>query len=354
MMMQSLTENLLSPFYYTAEGMTLASDSMRQAHSSAETAEEFGCDECDMVYKNYKSLWQHKRDNHQDKLSCGYCEYVSSRMYNIKQHRKRRHPNMPDPFDPNVSDLFQSVYTDDPRFEYQPEEVEGGEPPPKMSRKNVTYVEVADIAGNPPMPSTLLQGNNEEREMSPTKSSVPTPVYPVGLTTSREAFHHSGLHGRQPLIGRCQDHLTLIRSECTPLSTSSTLPRITSVTGSSLLNTHPNSAPISPQENLTRMQPSASSNRESTSYRVAQVNNHKNSRESQEEIHQRDETSHNNSPKATHVLGHHQQPHTTISSQREENTAVCPCHHHRELLERPFISTQDKKLCPGVRPPWAH
>ncbi|XP_071810348.1 uncharacterized protein [Asterias amurensis] len=311
----------------TAEGMGSASDNLVRhiVHPSGETAEEFSCDECEMVYKNYKSLWQHKRDNHQDKISCGYCDYVSSRMYNIKQHRKRRHPNMPDPFDPNISDLFHGAYVEDSRFEYQPEEdLDSGEPLPKianMSRRNFNFVEASDISDKPVnMQANFVHGNNEERQMHQQRP-ITTTAYPVGITTSREPFTQSGSHLRQPQSVRSQATTSLLkRSDGNLVTTSSTLPRITSVTGSQVQNTQLNRTPISPKVNFTRMQPSTSSSRESNLFHAPPVNSHQHRRECQEGVSQMDER-HRTNP-VTSMPGIHHQILTqnTNSSLRHESS----------------------------------
>ncbi|XP_038075740.1 uncharacterized protein LOC119743416 [Patiria miniata] len=255
-LMNSLIENLLSSFHYTVEdGPTSAySDSIRLAPPHHQTAapsdlsEEFMCKECNVVYRSYKSLWQHNKDNHQEKFSCGYCEYSSARMYNIRQHRKRRHPNMPDPFDPNLVDMFPSAYLDDTRLEYplgdSDEEADHIREPvnkrARYSQNTVSYSDMGDTCSSesPPVASKSLQGSSQAREVHYNTSHAA--VYPVSLSNSREAVSHPGLHGRQFQPQRSQAQAQSSRSEAQTVhvtnhtATMPVLPRITSVSGGSL------------------------------------------------------------------------------------------------------------------------
>ncbi|XP_022107487.1 uncharacterized protein LOC110988368 isoform X1 [Acanthaster planci] len=238
----------------------------QQSSGAAEPPEEFICKECNVVYKSYKSLWQHKKDNHQDKLSCGYCDYSSSRMYNIKQHRKRRHPNLPDPFDPNLVDLpvFSSVYSDEMRLENTMEDSDEemghvGEPVSKLAHfaQNMVTCAVIGDAFSSRSPSETAKsqpGNSQVKEVHQEHSAAA--AYPVGLVASQEVPSRTG---KQSLVQRSQAQTQSNRSEVQTvhtvnhMATMPVFPRITSVSGG-LMTIHPGSVSAPPSQGHSRLQ----------------------------------------------------------------------------------------------------
>lgn len=48
----------------------------------------FLCEECDKMYASYKSLWNHKKQFHDNSFSCIYCKIKINRIDNLKRHEK--------------------------------------------------------------------------------------------------------------------------------------------------------------------------------------------------------------------------------------------------------------------------
>lgn len=53
----------------------------------------FLCDECNKIYASYKSLWNHKKQFHNNLFSCIYCKTKFTRSDNLKRHQKNCEKN---------------------------------------------------------------------------------------------------------------------------------------------------------------------------------------------------------------------------------------------------------------------
>lgn len=78
-------------------------------------AGRFPCDVCQKHYKNYPSLWRHKKHEcgQPKSFQCTYCYRYFRQRYDVKVHVRNLHPEMISEFDIHYKNLQSKQFIND-------------------------------------------------------------------------------------------------------------------------------------------------------------------------------------------------------------------------------------------------